>query len=161
LLETTDARGADDAIAALAPGATFADLMLELGRYDSPTRATLARAIAVDRWSSRYRYCPICTYALRWAGDAVAKVCANPECEHRHFPRLDPAIIVLVTDGMRARCSVAPRVIRPASIRRSRDSSSRAKTSKRHCGVRFSRKPACASARPAISARKPGPSHAR
>ena len=29
-------------------------------------------------------------------------VCTNPECRHEQFPRIDPAIIVLVSDGERA-----------------------------------------------------------
>ena len=29
-------------------------------------------------------------------------VCTNPACRHEQFPRLDPAIIVLVSDGERA-----------------------------------------------------------
>jgi len=29
-------------------------------------------------------------------------VCTNPACRHEQFPRLDPAIIVLITDGPRA-----------------------------------------------------------
>jgi NAD+ diphosphatase len=28
--------------------------------------------------------------------------CSNPTCAHQQFPRLDPAVIVLVTDGERA-----------------------------------------------------------
>ncbi len=29
-------------------------------------------------------------------------VCTNPDCRHDHFPRTDPAIIVLISDGERA-----------------------------------------------------------
>jgi NAD+ diphosphatase len=29
-------------------------------------------------------------------------ICTNPACRHEHFPRTDPAIIVLVSDGERA-----------------------------------------------------------
>ncbi len=92
----------EQAVAAFAPGAVFADVMLELGRYDAQTRGALLRAIAVERWADRYRFCSICSRALHWADDELAKICTNPEREHRHFPRLDPAIIVLVTDGTRA-----------------------------------------------------------
>jgi NAD+ diphosphatase len=62
----------------------------------------VVRAIAVERWSNRYRFCPARGTALLWTSDAIAKICTNPTRVHRHFPRLDPAIIVLVTDGDRA-----------------------------------------------------------
>lgn len=102
VLEAADENGANAAVAAAAPGAVFADVMLDLGRYDAPERYAVVRALAVERWSNRYRFCPACSYALHWTSDAIAKICANPVRVHRHFPRLDPAIIVLVTRGDRA-----------------------------------------------------------
>jgi NAD+ diphosphatase len=98
----TDIADADALAERLAPGAVFADPMFELGRYDAPVRHALMRAIAVERWSNRYRFCPACARPLHWTQDAVAKICTHPERVHRHFPRLDPAIIVLVTNGDRA-----------------------------------------------------------
>jgi len=53
-------------------------------------------------WQLRHRYCGLCgspTLAER-AGHMLA--CTNRECAHQFFPRIDPAIIVLVTDGERA-----------------------------------------------------------
>jgi NAD+ diphosphatase len=85
-----------------APDAVFSDLMRELGRYDAAVRTRIVRAIAIERWSNRYRFCPTDGTALRWTTDAIAKICTNPQRVHRHFPRLDPAIIVLVTDRERA-----------------------------------------------------------
>jgi NAD+ diphosphatase len=84
------------------PGAVFSEVMVELGRYDAGVRREIVRAIAVERWSNRYRFCPACGFELQWTTDAIAKICTNPQRVHRHFPRLDPAIIVLVTDGERA-----------------------------------------------------------
>jgi NAD+ diphosphatase len=86
----------------IAPGAVFSELMIELGRYDAVLRTRVARAIALERWSNRYRFCPVCGAVLFWTSDAIAKICTNPQRVHRHFPRLDPAIIVLVTAGDRA-----------------------------------------------------------
>jgi NAD+ diphosphatase len=102
ILEAADGEAAYAAVSAIAPGAVFSDLMTELGRYDDDVRIGLVRAIAIERWSNRYRFCPVCGSVLRWTSDSIAKICANPQRVHRHFPRLDPAIIVLVTDGERA-----------------------------------------------------------
>jgi NAD+ diphosphatase len=102
LLEAADERAACDALNGAVPAAQFAELMRELGRYGAGLRTALVRAIAIERWSNRYRYCPACGTVLIWTRDAVAKICTNPRRVHRHFPRLDPAIIVLVTDGDRA-----------------------------------------------------------
>lgn len=59
-----------------------------------------ARALAV--WRSRTRHCGLCgapTMPIR-AGHCLA--CSNHACAEEFFPRLDPAIIVLVSDGERA-----------------------------------------------------------
>jgi len=58
------------------------------------------RALAV--WRARTRHCGVCgapTAPIR-AGHCL--VCSNHTCAEEFFPRLDPAIIVLVSDGERA-----------------------------------------------------------
>ncbi len=95
LLEADESR-AREAGATLATDAVFIDVMTGLGRYAGPVRAALVRALAIERWSNRYRFCPACGHGLEWTNDAVAKICTNPARVHRHFPRIDPAIIVLV-----------------------------------------------------------------
>ena len=62
----------------------------------------LAYARALTIWRRRQRYCGVCgmpTLPQR-AGHVIR--CTNPAEPHEFFPRLDPAIIVLVTDGERA-----------------------------------------------------------
>jgi NAD+ diphosphatase len=59
-----------------------------------------ARAMAI--WRTRHRHCGVCgarTIATR-AGHIL--VCSNAACAQELFPRIDPAIIVLVSDGERA-----------------------------------------------------------
>ena len=59
-----------------------------------------ARALAV--WRTRAHHCGVCgapTTAIR-AGHCLT--CSNPDCAEEYFPRIDPAIIVLVSDGERA-----------------------------------------------------------
>jgi NAD+ diphosphatase len=59
-----------------------------------------ARALAI--WRARNRFCGACgsRTVSTHAGHCLA--CTNPVCQHEIFPRLDPAIIVLVSDGERA-----------------------------------------------------------
>jgi NAD+ diphosphatase len=62
----------------------------------------LAYARALVIWRARHRRCGVCgapTVATR-AGHSL--LCTDPGCAQEYFPRLDPAIIVLVTDGERA-----------------------------------------------------------
>jgi NAD+ diphosphatase len=62
----------------------------------------LAYARALSIWRARQRYCGACgapTIPQR-AGHCMR--CSREGCAHEFFPRLDPAIIVLVTDGERA-----------------------------------------------------------
>ncbi|MDE2050470.1 MAG: NAD(+) diphosphatase [Gammaproteobacteria bacterium] len=59
----------------------------------------LAYARALSIWRSRQRYCGACGAPTipRRAGHCMR--CSNEGCAQEFFPRLDPAIIVLVTDG--------------------------------------------------------------
>jgi NAD+ diphosphatase len=62
----------------------------------------LAYARALSVWRARQRFCGACgapTVPQR-AGHCMR--CSNEGCAQEFFPRLDPAIIVLVTDGERA-----------------------------------------------------------
>jgi NAD+ diphosphatase len=62
----------------------------------------LAYARALSVWRARTRHCGVCgapTAPIR-AGHCL--VCSNHACAEEFFPRLDPAIIVLVSDGERA-----------------------------------------------------------
>ena len=58
----------------------------------------LAYAKALHYWQHRHAFCGVCgnPNLLRSAGHRM--VCSNEECERESFPRIDPAIIVLVTN---------------------------------------------------------------
>ena len=62
----------------------------------------LAYARALIIWRARHQYCGICgaPTAPIHAGHCLR--CTNAGCAHEFFPRIDPAIIVLVSDGERA-----------------------------------------------------------
>jgi len=53
-------------------------------------------------WRRRHRFCGSCGATTLPAKGGHVLVCTNPACRHEQFPRLDPAIIVLVSDGERA-----------------------------------------------------------
>ncbi len=78
----------------------FIDPIFELGRVDGDLRRTLVRSLAVARWSEANAFCSVCGAALRWEEPGRVKICANAE-PHRHWPRLDPSAIMLVSDGDR------------------------------------------------------------
>lgn len=80
----------------------FVPIRFELGRYDAATRQLIVRAFAIAEWSRAARFCPTCGFPLAWNSGGRGKSCTNPAGSHRLYPRLDPAIIVLVHDGERA-----------------------------------------------------------
>jgi len=93
----------DDADEDIAPtGARFEELRPLSATLPEREAALLAYARALSIWRARHRYCGACgapTVPLR-AGHVLG--CSNPDCGQQLFPRIDPAIIVLVTDGERA-----------------------------------------------------------
>ncbi len=56
-----------------------------------------AYARGLAHWQSRTRWCGACGHpaTLEWAGHRAH--CSNPDCALEHYPRTDPAIIVIVT----------------------------------------------------------------
>lgn len=65
----------------------------------SPTDAALvAHARAVMHWHATHRYCGGCGQELECARGGHARRCTNGGCEMNEiFPRIDPAVIMLVT----------------------------------------------------------------
>jgi NAD+ diphosphatase len=102
--ELDPARDGDAQLVSLGDAATpgtFVDPRFELGRLPPALRASLLRAIAIARWSDETRFCALCGAGLRWETPGLVKICENPTESHRHFPRIDPATIMLVHDGER------------------------------------------------------------
>jgi len=92
---------ADPAIA-LVPDASFEDLRSTGGLLAHDEAGLLAYARAMVLWRGRHRYCGVCGAPTRGESAGHMMKCTEPSCGAEHFPRLDPAIIVLVTDGERA-----------------------------------------------------------
>jgi len=87
---------------ALLPDATFEDLRTAGGFLPLDEAGLLAYARALILWRQRNRYCGSCGAPARPENSGHVMKCTALACGAEHFPRLDPAIIVLVTDGERA-----------------------------------------------------------
>jgi len=87
--------------AQLPEGAAFEELRALLGLLPADHAAILACARALLIWRSRHRHCGACGAPTtpRSAGHSLC--CTSSECGAEFFPRIDPAIIVVVTDADR------------------------------------------------------------
>jgi NAD+ diphosphatase len=83
-------------------GVRFADLRQLAGRLERHEGALLAFARAMLFWHSRHRFCGLCGSPTRSEEAGHMRRCTDPGCHAMHFPRTDPAVIMLVTDGDRA-----------------------------------------------------------
>ena len=94
LVEVHDARVAD-----ALPGGTQLRELRPLAPMLAPdSAALLAYARALSLWKSRHRHCGVCGAPNLPARAGHVLRCSRAECGTESFPRLDPAIIVLVTD---------------------------------------------------------------
>ena len=67
-----------------------------------PDGALLAYARGILYWHGRHRFCGVCGSPTRSEEGGHVRRCTSPSCDATHFPRTDPAVIMLVTDGDRA-----------------------------------------------------------
>ena len=86
----------------LLTGARFEDLRLVASLLPPEEAGLLGYARAMISWRRRHRFCGACGANTVAAKSGHVLVCTSPSCRHEQFPRLDPAIIVLVSDGERA-----------------------------------------------------------
>jgi len=66
---------------------------------DEANLAAHARALVL--WHASQLYCGVCGSSARPEAGGNSRVCTNPRCGRIMFPRVDPAVIVLVADGER------------------------------------------------------------
>jgi NAD+ diphosphatase len=78
-------------------GMTFEGLRQVYGRLDEDLFWIAARAVQIIDWDRTHRFCGRCGVPLGTKAAERAKEC--PQCGLLHFPRLAPAIIVLVERG--------------------------------------------------------------
>ena len=82
--------------------ARFEDLRMIGAQLPEQEAGVLAYARGILYWRHRHRYCGVCGAPNLSTSAGHVMRCSNAGCATDHFPRIDPAIIVLVSDGERA-----------------------------------------------------------
>ncbi len=85
----------------LADGAEFADLRLAAGLLPHSEAGLLAYARAMVSFRHRHRFCGSCGAPTKPRRAGRMMICTKEGCVTEFFPRVDPAVIVLVTHGDR------------------------------------------------------------
>jgi NAD+ diphosphatase len=83
-------------------GAEFADLRLAAALLPHDEAGLVAYARAMISFRHRHRFCGSCGAPTAPRNNGRVMVCTREGCGTEFFPRVDPAVIVLVTDGDRA-----------------------------------------------------------
>jgi NAD+ diphosphatase len=78
----------------------WSDLRSAAMRMKGDDVAILAYGRAMMHWHDTHRFCGRCGFATRAAAAGHERIC--PNCEAKHFPRTDPAVITIVSSGERA-----------------------------------------------------------
>lgn len=88
----------------------FVDLRSVGWLLDAQQAARLAYARGLLFWNRNHRFCGACGHPTRSENGGHMRRCVNPDCARVHFPRTDPAVIMLVedrSDPARPRCLLA------------------------------------------------------
>jgi len=94
-----DLSALDDPLPAI-EGSGFQDLRRVGGGVAPADAAILAHARGLMGWRSRHRFCGVCGAVCATGSAGHVAHCTG--CGATHFPRTDPAVIMLVSDGERA-----------------------------------------------------------
>lgn len=84
---------------ALHPGAEFADLRSLAATLEPEDASLLAQARGLLNWRRAHRFCGVCGAACMPVEGGYVMRCTA--CGTSHFPRTDPAVIMLITSGDR------------------------------------------------------------
>jgi NAD+ diphosphatase len=84
------------------PAIDFQDLRMLAGALPPEEAGLLAYARAMIHWRETHRFCGRCGSPTQASDSGHVLRCSNEACRSQQFPRIDPAVIVLVTDGERA-----------------------------------------------------------
>jgi NAD+ diphosphatase len=74
----------------------FGGLRDFVSRLPEREAGLLGYARGMVNWHRQHRHCGVCGSPFRMEEGGFVLACSAPACAHRSFPRLDPAIIVLV-----------------------------------------------------------------
>ncbi len=111
-LFAVDVSAADEPASIVAESiGVFTDLRATAGLLPPGEAAILAHARGLMHWRARHGYCANC--GMRTTPTHAGNVMHCAACGTQHFPRTDPAVIMLVTDGERALLGHSPRFPSP------------------------------------------------
>lgn len=79
------------------------------GLVPPPLVSALGEARSMLDWHRRHRFCANCGQPTDSAGAGWRRIC--PNCKAQHFPRVDPVVIMLVTDGERCLLGRQPQFV--------------------------------------------------
>jgi NAD+ diphosphatase len=82
---------------AVEEAADFLSLRSAALQLDPGEAALASQAKAMIHWHHAHQFCGWCGDPTHGEEGGYVRRCTNPECGKLHFPRIDPAIIVLVT----------------------------------------------------------------
>ena len=82
-------------------GARFHDLRRHGSALPGTDAGLLAFARGLVHWQRRHAFCGVCGTSCELRESGHVRACLNEDCNALHFPRTDPAIIVLVAGGDR------------------------------------------------------------
>ncbi len=86
-------------LAALAPDARLEDLRAAGGLVPDADAGLMAMMRGLAIWRDGHRYCGRCGSPTRAISAGHALTCTSEACGRTQYPRIEPAIIVLVHDG--------------------------------------------------------------
>ena len=90
--------------------AAFRDLRQVGPIMNREESAILAYARGLAHWHARHGFCGVCGSATISEKGGHQRRCSNADCNTVHFPRTDPCVIMLITDGDRALLGRPPRL---------------------------------------------------
>ncbi|HEX8246466.1 MAG TPA: NAD(+) diphosphatase [Longimicrobium sp.] len=92
----------DPADVAAAAGGEFQELRRHGSVLPPRDAGMLAFARGMMHWHARHRFCGVCGEPTDVRDAGHVRACTSAACGAIHFPRTDPAVIMLVTHGQRA-----------------------------------------------------------
>ena len=123
-------------------------------RLREPDAGFMVHAIALAEWHASHRFCPRCGGRLH--PTAAGHVLTCDQCGRQQFPRSDPAVIMMVTDGEPRAAGAGSRRGRPGATPRWPGSSTRARAWRRPWSARSRRRSGSPSRTSPTSATSPG-----
>ena len=102
LLQLDDADSTELVATSEHADARFEELRPLAPQLEASEAGLLAYARALSHWQRRHRHCGVCGARSVPTRAGHVMQCTDAACGNQVFPRIDPAIIVLVSDGERA-----------------------------------------------------------